>query len=274
MKRLLSMAMLLVTMISSMAVSANAAEYTFDGVDNTVYYPSTSYEDTHTSRYIYGGTNLIDYQIPELPYGVLSTTQTGIMEKRVYPNLQQGIGGISGNGIYGVTGSTGSYGVGVGSSVLAPGVSLGGITTLLPSPIAFTEYSKDFCLSNGAVGRISIPAIGVSRYYVWEGETSSSLSKGLAHFSSTSVWDGNVGICGHNRGAKYVIGDIKELEPGDKITYTTSEGTRTYEVETVTTIRNDDWSYLAATSDNRITLITCVKDDSSHRLCIQAVEVD
>lgn len=272
MKRLLSMVLLLVTMISSMAVSASAADYTFDGVDNTDYYPSTSYDETYNSRYNYGGTNLVDYQIPELPYGVLSTTQTGIMEKRVFTNLQPGIGGVVCNGIYGVNGS---YGViGSGSSVLAPGISLGGSTTLLPNPIAFTEYSKDFCLSNGAVGRISIPAIGISCYYVWEGETSSSMSKGLAHFSSTSVWDGNVGICGHNRGAKYVIGDIKELEPGDKITYTTSEGTRTYKVETVTTIRNDDWSYLEATSDNRITLISCVKDDSSHRWCVQAVEVD
>ena len=272
MKRLLSMTLLLVTMISSMAVSAIAADYTFDGVDNTDYYPSTSYENTYNSRYNYGGINLVDYQISKLPYGVLSTTQTGIMEKRVFTNLQQSIGGVVGNGIYGVTGS---YGVSGGdSNVLAPGVSLGSSTTLPPNPIAFTEYSKDFCLSNGAVGRISIPAIGISRYYVWEGETSSSMSKGVAHFSSTSVWDGNVGICGHNRGAKHNLGEIKELEPGDKITYTTSEGTRTYEVETVTTIRNDDWSYLKGTSDNRITLITCVKDDSSHRWCVQAVEVD
>ena len=270
MKRLFSMVLLLVTLITTMAISANAADYSFDGVDNTDYYPSTSYEDTFNSRYNYGSTNLIDYQIPELPYGVLSTTQTGVMEKTVLSGLQQSVGGVSGSGIYGVSSG---YGTSGGSTVLAPSVSVGGVT-LLPSPVSFTEYSKDFCLSNGAVGRISIPAIGISRYYVWEGETSSSMSKGLAHFSSTSVWDGNVGICGHNRGAKYVIGDIKELEPGDKITYTTSEGTRTYEVETVTTICNDDWSYLEATSDNRITLITCVKDDSSHRWCVQAVEVD
>ena len=271
MKRLLSLSLLLVTMISSMAVSASAADYAFDGVDTSDFYPSTSYEETYNARYNYGGTNLVDYQVPWRPYGVLSTTQAGIMEKRVFTNLQPSIGGVVANGIYGVTGS---YGVSGSSGVLIPGVSLGGSTTLLPNPTAFTEYSKDFCLSNGAVGLISIPAIGISRYYVWEDETSSSMSKGLAHFSSTSVWDGNVGICGHNRGAKYVIGDIKELEPGDKITYTTSEGTRTYKVVIVTTIRNDDWSYLEATSDNRITLITCVKDDSSHRWCVQAVEAD
>lgn len=266
MKRFLAVSLLLATMISTMAVNASAADYNFDSTGNTDYYPSTSYEDTYNSRYNYGGTNLIDYQIPELPYGVLSSTQTGIMEKKVFNDLVQnnGSGIYNGNGIYGISD---------GSGILTPGISPGGVTSILPAPIAFTKYSDDFCLSNGAVGRISIPAIGVSRYYVWEGETSSSMKKGVAHFSSTSVWDGNVGICGHNRGAKYVIGDIKELEPGDKITYTTSKGTRTYAVETVANIRNDDWSYLASTSDNRITLITCVKNDSTHRWCVQAVEV-
>ena len=60
MKRLLSMALLVVTMISSMAVSASAADYTFGGVDTTDFYPSTSYEETYNSRYNYGGTNLVD----------------------------------------------------------------------------------------------------------------------------------------------------------------------------------------------------------------------
>ena len=100
------------------------------------------------------------------------------------------------------------------------------------------------------------------------------MSKGVGHFTSTSVWNGNVGIAGHNRGAKYIIGSIKDLEAGDKITYTTSQGTRTYAVETVTKIRNDDWSYLGTTSDNRITLVTCVAGDSEHRWCVQAIEVN
>ena len=136
------------------------------------------------------------------------------------------------------------------------------------------EPDDDFLLSNGAIGKISIPAIGVRNYYLWQGATTSSMNKGLGHFTTTSVWDGNVGICGHNRGAKYVIGAVKDLEAGDKITYTTSEGTRTYEVETVKKIRSDDWSYLDATWDNRITLITCVAGDYSHRWCVQAVEID
>ena len=98
------------------------------------------------------------------------------------------------------------------------------------------------------------------------------MKKGLGHFTSTSVWNGNVAVCGHNRGAKYVIGSIKDLDVGDKITYTTSMGTRTYLVETVTKISSSDWSYLSSTTDNRITLFTCVAGDSSQRWCVQAVQ--
>lgn len=98
------------------------------------------------------------------------------------------------------------------------------------------------------------------------------MKKGLGHFTSTSVWNGNVAVCGHNRGAKYVIGSIKNLDVGDKITYTTSMGTRTYLVETVTKISSSDWSYLSSTADNRMTLLTCVAGDSSQRWCVQAVQ--
>ena len=143
---------------------------------------------------------------------------------------------------------------------------------ITPATPAFTELTQDFLLSNGAVGKISIPAIGVKNYYLWEGETTASMKKGLGHFTSTSVWNGNVAVCGHNRGAKYVIGSIKDLDAGDKITYTTSMGTRTYLVETVTKISSSDWSYLSSTTDNRITLFTCVAGDSSQRWCVQAVQ--
>ena len=53
---------------------------------------------------------------------------------------------------------------------------------------------------------------------------------------------------------------------------TTSMGTRTYLVETVTKISSSDWSYLSSTTDNRITLFTCVAGDSSQRWCVQAVQ--
>ena len=41
----------------------------------------------------------------------------------------------------------------------------------------------------------------------------------------------------------------------------------------VETIANTDWSRLQATSDNRITLTTCLANQPEKRACVQAVEV-
>lgn len=269
MKRLPALFLAFTVLSSLLTVSASAADYSFTTTAPADYYDSTSYEEVYGSQYNYGGHNIVDYQIPELPYGSFSTTQTGVMEKIPLPDLQQTVFTTVPGG-YGVTDAV--------SPVLPDGSSTGTVIpstptgSTLPPVAAFTALTEDFKLSNGAVGYISIPAIGIKKYYVWEGETTASMNKGVGHFSSTSVWDGCVGICGHNRGATYVIGKIKDLKVGDTVTYTTSQGTRTYEVKTVTTIGNSDWSYLQPTADNRITLITCVAGDSSRRWVVQAVE--
>lgn len=270
MRKRLICGLLLTALLSALSTSAYAADYSFATDGTPEYYSSTSYEDVYGSRYNYGGKNVVDYQIPELEYGSFSTTQTGVMEKVILPGLQQSsYTSTTTGGGYGVTDSTAG-----GITTMLPGTSgvAGGV--VLPGAVQFTELKNISLLSNGAIGRISIPALSIKNYYVWENTTSTSMSKGVGHFTSTSVWDGNVGVAGHNRGAKYVIGGIKDLEPGDKITYTTSLGTRTYKVETVAKIRNDDWTYLETTSDNRITLVTCVAGDSSRRWCVQAVEAD
>lgn len=254
--------LILAAALFALPSTAQAADYNFETQAPSDYYGSTSYEDIYGSRYNYGGPNVVDYQVPELEYGVLSTTQTGIMEKALLPGLQQTV--ATGTGGYGISGG--------GAAVTLPGISDG--ESFLPGLPDYTQLTDDFLLSNGAIGKISIPAIGVKNYYLWEGATNSSMNKGLGHFATTSVWDGNVGLCGHNRGAKYIIGAIKDMDVGDKVTYTTSEGTRTYEVETIKKIRSDDWSVLDATADNRITMITCVAGDYSHRWCLQAVEVN
>ena len=59
-------------------------------------------------------------------------------------------------------------------------------------------------------------------------------------------------------GSSHNIGAIKDLEIGDTIRYQTSLGTRTYAVSSVKIIDWTDWSYLNSTSDNRITIITCL----------------
>ena len=60
---------------------------------------------------------------------------------------------------------------------------------------------------------------------------------------------------------------------GDTITWTTKLGTRTYEVVSVQKVKETDISGTAATSDNRLTLFTCVRDQRDYRWMVQAVEV-
>ena len=89
---------------------------------------------------------------------------------------------------------------------------------------------------------------------------------------STSIWDGNVVIAGHNRGVRNDFGKLHTLERGDTITFTTRLGTRTYEVTSVSKVKETDTSGTAAASDNCLTLYTCVRDQRDYRWMIRAVE--
>jgi len=254
-RRLAELALTIITM-AALSVGTFAADYSFETGAGTEYYPATSYADTYGAAYNYGGPNPVDYQIPELPYGVSGTTQIGIMEKNYLPGLQQNVG----------TSISGDYGI------------FGGLydfpATAAPPVLSVPAYTgvDGMERKDGSIGTLKIPSLNINMK-VWEGETRASMAKGLGHYSSTSGWDGNIGVCGHNRGAKYNIGSIRNLEIGDNITYSTVYGTRTYAVILVKTISDSDWSYLQATADNRITITTCLANQPSKRVCVQAVEV-
>ena len=247
----------------TLPLSAHAASYTFRTDSTPRYYGSTSYGEIYGSRYNYGGSNLVDYEIPQLIYGSPSTTQTGIMERLLLPGLLQNVA-LGDGGIYGISATDDA-----GIPSVFPGLQ--DFVASVLQQTAFTSVNG-MARSDGSIGTVNISSLGIS-VKVWEGETSKSMAKGLGHYSSTSGWDGNVGVCGHNRGAKYVIGSIKDLKIGDIISYTTVFGTRTYQVSYVGTIANTDWSYLQGTPDNRITLTTGLADHPEVRVCVQATEV-
>ena len=254
-RRLTGLALTIITM-AALSVGTFAADYSFETDGGTEYYPATSYADTYGAAYNYGGPNLVDYQIPELPYGVSGTTQIGIMEKNYLPGLQQNAG-TSISGEYGISGGLYDFPATAAPPVLS-----------VPAYTGVDGMER----KDGSIGTLKIPSLNINMK-VWEGETRASMAKGLGHYSSTSGWDGNIGVCGHNRGAKYNIGSIRNLEIGDNITYSTVYGTRTYAVILVRTISDSDWSYLQATADNRITITTGLADRPSKRVCVQAVEV-
>jgi sortase A len=108
---------------------------------------------------------------------------------------------------------------------------------------------------------------------IYEGEELSNLSKGAGHFASTSAWDGNVALAGHNRGNSAYFDFVKDLQNSDKLTYTTKYGTRTYEVFSKSQINEYDNLPLSWSADNILTLITCVANVPELRYCAIAREV-
>ena len=263
-------------MALSLTAPAFAADYSYTTTAPQDYYKSTSYEDIYGSQYNYGGRNVVDYDIPELEYGRPSTTMTGVMERTILPGLQQVVASTDSSG-YGLGGGNGGgpltdlvIDTGTGSGSTAP-IIPDTPQIAVPNAPAYTSV-QGMAYKDGSIGTLKIAKLGIS-VKVWEGESTASMAKGVAHYSSTSAWDGNVGMCGHTRGAKNNIGTIKNLKQGDVITYTTMYGTRTYQVTSVKTITNTDWSYLQGTADNRITITTCLEDHPESRVCVQAVEV-
>ena len=68
-KRLLTLCCAL-SMALGMVTFASAADYSFKTSPEPVYYGSTNYEDLYDAEYRYGSRNQIDYDIPEIQYGL------------------------------------------------------------------------------------------------------------------------------------------------------------------------------------------------------------
>ena len=139
--------------------------------------------------------------------------------------------------------------------------------TILPSNNSIEPGSLLY--DDGTLGTLKIPKLGLN-VKVYEGEN--NLEKGVGHFTDTAVFAGNVAIAGHNRGINSYFGEIHNLKAGDEVTYATKLGTKRYAVTSVRKINAADFSFLQETSDNRLTLITCVKNEPNFRWCVQARE--
>lgn len=134
------------------------------------------------------------------------------------------------------------------------------------------EVTEDDGFEEDLIGSLKIEKINLNGT-VKEGSTNEILRDYIGHIEETAKYDGNVGLAAHNRGNKYsYFARINELEPGDEIVYTTKYGERKYIVDTKKEILETDWSKLERTTDNRLTLITCIKNKVNQRLCVQAVQ--
>lgn len=124
-----------------------------------------------------------------------------------------------------------------------------------------------------SIGTLTIPDILLDNAPIKEGTELSILSSAIGHFTNTSLYSGNVGLASHNGGESGdFFKNLNKVKVGTEIYYKTNYGTRRYVVKIIKVIDETDWSLLGNTEDNRLTLITCVKGQSSKRLCVQAIE--
>ena len=144
---------------------------------------------------------------------------------------------------------------------------------LLPSTsMTGSMNTAPWFYEDGSIGSIYITKLNKT-IKVYEGESLDNMKKGVGHFTSTSAWDGNVGLAGHNRGAAAYFGFVKDLAIGDTITFTTMYGTRTYKIYSKEQISETDFSSLEWSAENILTLITCVENNPPMRWCVRCVEV-
>lgn len=254
MKKYLTTLLAACCMLAAFSMSASALEYSFDGPDAGLFGRPTSDDTIYVTTDEPANTNRGKDAAYIPPAFGSPTSYTLNAGERLTPNL------VSGS-------TTGTVG-GTGGVTILPsnGVESGSWSY---QPIGYTAVTSDLYYSGGYLATLKIPTLGLS-VKVYQGTDSDALRKGAGHFASTSIWDGNVAIAGHNRGVNNHFGKIHTLDIGDTIKLTTKLGTRAYEVYAVYKVSVDDMSVLNDSSENIITLVTCVRDQPAYRWCVQA----
>lgn len=258
-----------VCLMASLCIPASALEYTINTPDGPEYANATSVEPVMTAdQGERSNTDLSKSNPVVAPAFGSNTSYLPGSGEPLYPFL-----GIAGDGPQAVSIPTVLQPHAPGTIFsLTPSNGIGNIVVEPSSPsYGFTEVTGDMYYSGNYLGRVKIPSLGVN-VKVYEGTDSSALSNGAGHFEDTSIWEGNVCVAGHNRGANCYFGEIHTLSLGDKIILTTKLGNRIYQVTSVSKISELDNSLLAPSTDNRITLFTCVRGQSAYRWAVQAVE--
>jgi len=130
----------------------------------------------------------------------------------------------------------------------------GALPVVLPDPDRGAPASPT-SLPASVIGRISIPRLHLSAM-VEEGVDNATLSRAVGHIPGTALpgETGNIGIAGHR---DTFFQKLKDLQPHDKIDFTTHSGRYRYTVESLTVVEPTDVSVLESTGGQTLTLVTC-----------------
>ena len=140
------------------------------------------------------------------------------------------------------------------------------------STVAISEQSQNN-IDTQKIWQIEIPKINLVAP-IAEGTSTNIMNEYVGHFEETPKNKGNIGLAAHNRGYKInYFRDLKLLQKGDLIIYTYNGEISKYSVNELGIIKDTDWSKLESSSQDKLTLITCLEDEPEYRRYIQAVKL-
>jgi sortase A len=259
MKKLLA-TLLTLAMMSAMTINAFAADYDFGTGDGSPFGTSTSSDNPVQPDPMSQNTRRNkDAAFLPPPYGIFSGDIPTDPSSPYHNNLPQSGFVPAGQDLP----ATGGEDYAPGSSNVSSG--------LLPSTSQTAALNTTpWLYEDGTIGTLYVAGTKKT-IKVYEGEGLDNLAKGAGHFASTSAWDGNVALASHNRNGYF--GWLKDAKVGDRLTYTTRYGTRTYEVISKTQVDEYDNAGLGYSAANTLTLYTCVENVPNLRWCVVAKEV-
>ena len=258
MKKLIT-TLLMISLTTALAASAAApVSYSIDGADAPDYGIPTSIEFVYTAD-----------------GGAAKNEDVSKNAALIPPAFGSAAADARSTGLYLTPNLAPATAVGIGANIVFSDHSINDIYAPEKSVgryIGYTEVTDELYYAAGHLGTLKIPKLDLS-VRIYQGTGSSTLAKGIGHFTETSIWEGNVALAAHNRGTNSYFGKLHTLELGDKVTLTTKLGSRTYEVLSVSKVSETDTGKLAASAENLLTMYTCVRDQSRYRWCVQARQV-
>lgn len=140
------------------------------------------------------------------------------------------------------------------------------------STVAISEQYQNN-IDTQKIWQIEIPKINLVAP-IAEGTSTNIMNEYVGHFEETPKNKGNIGLAAHNRGYKInYFRDLKLLQKGDLIIYTYNGEISKYSVNELGIIKDTDWSKLESSSQDKLTLITCLEDEPEYRRYIQAIKL-
>jgi LPXTG-site transpeptidase (sortase) family protein len=135
----------------------------------------------------------------------------------------------------------------------------------IPDPLPANPYEPT---PEVVLGTIEIPKLGVTED-LQQGMTLTAINRGPGHWPGTAEPGhlGNMVVAGHRTTYSKPFADLDLLVAGDRVVFTTPEGTFTYEVRGVIVVPESHIGIAAQSSAHTATLFAChPKGSATHRI--------